>query len=120
MERFPAPTRKRRVGICVKEVDTSLAAKGRPMDAEVPVEGPEAVERLLIEGVVREALREMDAPHLVVCHDPTTGLVSHQGPYATGYEAVVAAEMEAIDVAMDAPELSYSVAPLLPPVQRPE
>lgn len=63
--------------------------------------------RLLLENVVTESVREIDGPHLVICRDPHTGLMSFQGPFPDGLSALVAADQED-------ESLQVSVAPLVP------
>lgn len=69
---------------------------------------------LLMERILQQECAEMDRPHVVICRMRGTGVVSYQGPYATGMEAVIAADQEA---AVEGPSdyaVEFSVAPLHP------
>ena len=68
--------------------------------------------------VVDLAMAELAQPHIVVCLSPGAGGASYSGPYATGLEALIAAEEEADSCAVHAEDerdrFEYRVAPLYP------
>lgn len=69
---------------------------------------------LLMERLLEQECAEMDHPHVVICRVPGTNVISYQGPYATGLDAVVAADREAAIEAATGSDVEFSVAPLHP------
>lgn len=76
----------------------------------------EAVHEFLSRIVSAAEREELDLPHIVVCRDGETGVVSYSGPFRDGIEAMVFAEREAVvDRELNDGELlSFSVAALYP------
>ena len=71
--------------------------------------------RLVLDSLGSESMREVEAPHVVVCTDTESGTASYQGPYRDGMAALAAAEAEAGDLGTTYSGLRFSVAPLLSP-----
>lgn len=69
---------------------------------------------LLMARLLEQECAQMDHPHVVICRVPGTGVVSYQGPYATGMDAVIAADQEAGAQGTTGCGAEFSVAPLHP------
>lgn len=73
---------------------------------------PEVMHRLR-ETVVSGLVDDLDRPHVLVCTESSTGVVSYQGPFVDALSASAAAERS-----MTGDEgLRCVVAPLLPPLR---
>ncbi|WP_456695620.1 hypothetical protein [Aeromicrobium sp. P5_D10] len=77
-------------------------------------EGMPAAEFLLMERILQQECAEVDRPHVVICRVPGTGVVSYQGPFATGMDAMIAADREAAVEGSSDDAAEFSVAPLHP------
>ena len=55
--------------------------------------GEQALDRLL-DAVVKDAHIALDAPHVVLAHNTSTGLIFVSGTYPTGLDALAAADRE--------------------------
>jgi hypothetical protein len=72
----------------------------------------EVVHDFVARALCQISLEELDLPHVVICHDDESGLLTYAGPFGTAMEALVAAEAESTESA--GTQLRYSVAPLYP------
>ena len=73
----------------------------------------EPLERLL-DAVVQDATIALDAPHVVLAHNTSTGLIFVSGSYPSGLEALASADREAQREAAGG-VLVFKVAQLHPP-----
>jgi hypothetical protein len=73
---------------------------------------------IVVDALVAGAMAELEGPHLVICRDPETHLLTFAGPYADGMAAMCAAEQDLLHDRTQFPEsrLEFSVAPLLAPM----
>jgi hypothetical protein len=69
----------------------------------------------MIEADVREAMREFELPHVVVCFSPETGYLTVEGPFEDGLAASRMAEEDAQAGRLADSDFVYLVLPLLPP-----
>ena len=74
-----------------------------------------AVARLIMDRTVREAVHEVDLPHIVMCRDTATGVVSCHGPYDSGFAALVAADQLACEGGEEDLDMTFPVTPLFAP-----
>lgn len=76
---------------------------------------PGSASSRLINAVVIHEVDELDAPHIVICHNTLTGQRTHSGPYGDAHAALLAAEREACELdTFGETVFRYSVAPLYP------
>jgi hypothetical protein len=68
----------------------------------------------MVEADVREAMREFELPHVVVCFDRVTGYLTVEGPYEDGLTASRLAEEDANADRLVGTGFTYLVLPLLP------
>lgn len=73
--------------------------------------------RRLLDMLVRDSVRDMDLPHVLVCTDHTTSSVSLSGPYPNGLAALCAAEADHVSERRQDPDscMVFSVIALVPP-----
>lgn len=74
------------------------------------------VYELLARAIGAAEVAEVEMPHIVICRDEETGVLSYSGPFTDGLEALVYAEREsAVDRALNAGEpMRFSAAALYP------
>jgi len=75
--------------------------------------GDHALDRLL-DAVVQDAAISLDAPHVVLTHNTSTGLIFVSGSYPSGLEALAAADREARREADTGGVLVFKVAQVHP------
>jgi hypothetical protein len=68
----------------------------------------------MVEADMREALREFELAHVVVCFDPISGYLTVEGPYEDGLAAVQMAEEDSRADQVLRAGFTYLVLPLLP------
>lgn len=80
--------------------------------------GIQELMELVRDALARDAVREIDAPHIVICFDPNTRYITYSGPYERAMDALVAADYERQrEVAADpTSQLEFSIAPLYQPL----
>jgi hypothetical protein len=81
-----------------------------------PMDDPWQTARKVSDYLAEITSAEAALPHIVICHSSFNQRLSYSGPYASGLEAVIAADREqCLEQSADrADALSFTVAPLYP------
>ena len=76
-----------------------------------------ANEQALLDWLVQTEVDSLDQPHILVCRDLESNIVSYGGPFPSAMEALCVAQREHDEEARansGRPTLQFAVAPLLP------